>query len=238
MALYVYFKKPPTYRLPSIAFFLENKLKGKTFLLSLVFLIGGTFLLGLVAWPILTFETLVAPKFAPSFVSPLAQEYVLGTQTDLGFASSWFPTASQRVTPSKITSYTLSIPRLGISEAAVIIGGEDLSKSLIQWGGTALPGEFGNTVIFGHSVLPVFYNPKDYTAIFSTLPTLREKDEIFVYFDGITYRYQVFEMKIVDPSDVSPLEQKYDDSYLSLITCVPPGTYWKRLVVKAGLVKI
>jgi len=223
---YVYFKRPP------------RKPKTVSLLLSSIFLGGGIFLLGLVAWPILTFEFLFTPRFHPKIVSPIADQQILGAQTDLTQASNWFPTATKRVEPSKITSYTLSIPKLGIKDATVIIGVEDLSKSLIQWGGTALPGEFGNAVIFGHSVLPIFFDPKNYMTIFSTLPTLKEKDEIFIYFDGITYKYQVFEMKIIEPADISVLEQKYDDSYISLITCVPPGTYWKRLVVKARLVKI
>lgn len=227
MTAYVYLKKSP-----------KGKKQAKTLLLSSLFLGGGIFLLGQVLWPILTFEFLLAPKFTANIVSPIPKEEVLGTQTDLTQASNWFPVARQPASPSKITSYTLSIPKLGITDAVVIIGAEDLSKSLIQWGGSALPGEFGNTVIFGHSVLPAFFNPKNYTTIFSTLPTLEEKDEIFVYFDGITYRYQVFEVKIVAPDDISVLEQKYNDSYFSLITCVPPGTYWKRLVVKARLVKI
>jgi len=34
------------------------------------------------------------------------------------------------------------------------------------------------------------------------------------------------------------LEQKNDASYISLITCVPPGTYWKRLVVRAKLTEL
>lgn len=227
MAAYIYLKKSP-----------KGKRQAKTLVLSSLFLGGGIFLLGLVIWPILTFELLFAPKFTANIVSPIPDQQVLGTQTDLTQASNWFPTATRPTSPSKITSYTLSIPKLGIKDATVIIGADDLSKSLIQWGSTASPGEFGNAVIFGHSVLPVFFDPKNYTTIFSTLPTLKEKDEIFVYFDGITYKYQVFEMKVVEPSDISVLEQKYDDSYITLITCVPPGTYWKRLAVKARLVKI
>lgn len=229
MAPYYYIKKPIR---------LTNRVTTRLFVLPSVFLVTGIFLLGLVAWPILSFEILFAPKLTANVISPLPQEKVLGTQTDLTQASNWFPAASQRTAPSKITSYTLSIPKLGIKDASVIIGSEDLSKSLIQWGGTALPGDFGNAVIFGHSVLPAFYDPKNYMTIFSTLPTLKEKDEVFVYIDGITYKYQVFEMRVVAPEDISALEQKFDDSYLSLITCVPPGTYWKRLVVKARLVKI
>lgn len=227
MAAYIYLKKQP-----------KTKNRTQSLILSSLFLSGGLFLIGLVAWPILSFEVLISPKLSKNIISPLPKEAVLGTQTDLTRASNWFPSASRPIVSSKITSYTLSLPKLGIKDATVIIGSEDLSKSLIQWEGTANPGEFGNAVIFGHSVLPAFFDPKNYTTIFSTLPTLKEGDEIFVYFDGITYKYQVFEMKVVGPEDISVLEQKYDDSYISLITCVPPGTYWKRLVVKARLVKI
>ncbi len=118
------------------------------------------------------------------------------------------------------------------------IGGENLGQSLIHYAGTALPGEYGNGVVFGHSTLPQFFNPKQYLSIFSLLPSLKEGAEIFVSFDGVTYKYVVESLKTFDPSDISVLEQRFDDRYLTLVTCVPPGTYWKRLAVKARLVKI
>lgn len=226
-ASYCYIKKPPQIRSSS-----------QSLVVSSLFLSSGLFLISLVVWPVLTFELLMSSKLSANIISPLAQEQVLGVQTDLTQASNWFPLATKPTTQSKITSYTLSIPKLGIKDAAVVIGSENLSKNLIQWGGTSLPGEYGNSVIFGHSVLPAFFDPKNYMTIFSTLPTLKEGDEILVYFDGISYKYLVSEMKVVEPADISVLEQKYDTSYLSLVTCVPPGTYWKRLVVRARLAKI
>ena len=109
-------------------------------------------------------------------------------------------------------------------------------ESLIQYPGTALPGQYGNPVVFGHSVLPQFFNPQNYKTIFSTLPTLKEGDEILIDFDGITYRYEVVSLHEVLPENVSVLEQRYNTEYLTLITCVPPGTYLRRLVVTARLV--
>lgn len=226
MVLYIYRKKPV-------------RIKKKSAVLPSLFLTGGVLLLFLVIWPILTFEFFIGPKLKTNVVSPLgSQSQVLGVQTDLSLATNWFPGTLPKITASKITSYTLSIPKLGIYDATVVNNDEDLFKHLVQWGGTGDPGRPGSTVIFGHSVLPVFYNPKDYKTIFSTLPTLKEGDDIYVYYDGITYHYRVIEMKIVNPEDISVLEQSFDDSYLSLITCVPPGTYWKRLVVRSRLVKI
>lgn len=226
MVLYRYYKKP-------------IKIQKKLIFLPSLFLTGGVLLLFLVVWPILTFEFFLTPKLKTEIVSPLAfQPQVLGVETNLNLATNWFPGTLPKITASKITSYTLSIPKLGIKDAVVVNNDEDLSKHLVQWGGTGNPGEPGSTVIFGHSVLPVFFDSKNYTTIFSTLPTIKEGDDIYAYYDGITYHYRVIEMQVIDPKDISVLEQSFDNSYLSLVTCVPPGTYWKRLVVRARLIKI
>lgn len=217
----------------------------------------GVLAVGSVVWPIGEYQLkwyLKENSLQPGIVSPLPEIFssqnagaaVLGEQaeifkaadSDYSQASNWFVGARQSQNKAKITDYALSIPRLKIDEAHVKIGGEELKKSLIQWGGSAVPGELGNTVIFGHSSLPQFFNPQNYLSIFALLPELKIGDEIFLNYDGITYRYKVIETKTVEPEDLSVLEQKYDNAYLTLITCVPPGTYWKRLVVKARLTKI
>jgi len=83
-----------------------------------------------------------------------------------------------------------------------------------------------------------FFNPKNYITIFSNWPTLYPEDEIIIAYDKVKYKYIVEKMIEVFPNDVSILAQRYDDSYLTLITCVPPGTYLKRLIVRARLTKI
>lgn len=228
--LYGYIKKQPR---------IAKGFKNNSFwpYLSLTCLLVGMFFLVSVFYPILNYE-LKSQRFAPQLISPVE---VLGDSTtviDYSRPSSWFPTApSLSPLPSKITHYTLSIPRLKIDQAVVHVGGDDLMDSLIQYPGTSLPGQYGNTVIFGHSVLPQFFNPKNYKTIFSTLPTLKKGDEILVDFDGIRYRYEVTALHEVSPDDVSVLEQHYDAEYLSLITCAPPGTYLKRLIVSSRLVR-
>lgn len=209
-------------------------------LLSVIFVLIGLVLIGSATVPIFFYQFFVSPSF-PKVIKPIPEEEILGEQEEVDYTqvSNWFPEAPKLPPfPSKITHYTLSVPKLKISDAIVKIGGEDLKQSLIQYEGTAFPGQFGNTVIFGHSVLPQFFNPKNYLTIFSTLPTLKPKDEIIVDFDGVRYKYVILEMIEVSPSDISILEQRYDDSYLTLITCVPPGTYLRRLAVKAKLSKI
>ena len=140
-------------------------------------------------------------------------------------------------TASKVQYFTISVPKLKINNATVAIGGEDLDKSLVI-PRNPLPGRNGNTVIFGHSILPIFYNPKNYISIFSLLPTLTKGDEIDIDYDGISYVYKVEDMFEVLPTDIQVLDQDYSDSFVTLVTCVPPGdpSNPKRLIVRARVV--
>ncbi|MGD0523060.1 MAG: sortase [Candidatus Microgenomates bacterium] len=173
---------------------------------------------------------------------PVSQQ-ILGSQTtDYTRASNWFTggAKSEDFVAKNVGFYNLSIPKLNIDNAVVAIGGDDLSKSLVQYPGTALPGKDGNTVIFGHSILPLFYNPKSYMSVFSTLPTLKPGDEIFVNYDGVSFVYKVEALFEVLPTDIQVLEQDDSDSFLSLVTCVPPGDPRdpRRLIVRARVVPI
>ncbi len=149
----------------------------------------------------------------------------------------WFPDRPQGKLASTINAkeYELSIPKLNIKDAMVTVGGEELTTSLVHYLPQSMPGEYGNVAIFGHSTLPQLYNVKDYKTIFTYLPSLEKGDNILIKVGDIQYEYTVFTSFVVDPSEVSVLEQNKDGAYLTLITCVPPGTYWKRLVVKARL---
>jgi len=177
-----------------------------------------------------------AKQFYPELVSPLSAENIYD-DVDYTDANNWFPTKSAEFNPSSIRYYTISIPRLGIEDATVLIGGEDLSESLIQFPGTVMPGKTGNTVIFGHSILPIYYDPTDYMAIFSTLSALRDGDPIYIKYDGINYTYRVFDKFEVLPTALEVLDQNSSGSFLSLITCSPPGDPRKprRLIVKAEI---
>lgn len=227
MTLYCYQKSVP-------------KIRRRWPIVSLALIIVGFVLLMNVFLPVFFYQ-LRKSHFHQPIITPLSDStVVLGANflgTDYTRPTAWFPSAPELASlPSKITHYNLSIPELGIEKAIAHIGGEDLSKALIHYPGTAFPGQLGNAVVFGHSVLPQFFNPQNYKTIFSTLPELEKDDEILVEFDGIVYRYQIVEMVEVSPQDISVLGQQYDAEYLTLITCVPPGTYLKRLVVKAKLV--
>jgi sortase A len=203
---------------------------------AVIWAVSGMVILAAVFWPIFSYRSpLVNPV-------PTEKPLTVKENLDLTKASNWFSGGVPRegFYLSKVIFYTLSIPKLKIDNATVAIGGEDLAQSLIQYPGTALPGKSGNSVIFGHSVLPIFFNPKDYISIFSTLPTIKKGDEIIINYDNVTYQYRVESLFDVSPTDIQVLEQDKSDSFLTLVTCVPPGDPRKpkRLIVRARVVPI
>lgn len=216
--------------------------------LALFFMLSGVTLFLSVVFPILHFQVEYSSKFN-QILSPLSSRFdhsdsVLGALSSQDYTqlSNWFVSGTDTTLPSNSDSlasiYQLSVPKLNINDATVIVGSSDLKKSLIQYPQTALPGQLGSPVIFGHSVLPQFFNPKSYLTIFSTLYKLKTGDEIYVNFDRVSYKYLVSDMYEVQPTDLSVLEQHFDGRYLTLITCSPPGTYLRRLVIKAQLTDI
>lgn len=170
----------------------------------------------------------------------------IDAQLDYTNLSNWFDSGTSAGLSSESTgpseTYMIDIPKLNITNAEVAIGGTDLNRSLIAYPGTALPGELGAPVIFGHSVLRQFYNPSEknprrYNSIFSTIMTLKPGDSIYVTHEGVKYTYVVQEKTEVKPTDVYILAQKYDNKLLKLVTCTPEGTYLRRGVVTAALVE-
>lgn len=236
MALYQYIKKEP-----------EVKSRRSKKEISFLFSVLGLILVGNALIPIISYQFRYAPRFG-KILSPLVydQKEVLGAfsasareeDKDYTLISSWFDDFSQTDSGrnSELAGYQISIPKLGIEDSFVHFRGEDLKKTLIHYPGTSLPGDLGNGVIFGHSVLPQFFNPDNYLTIFSTLYKLKKGDEIWINFDGAAYRYLVEDLFEVSPSDLTVLEQRYDGRFLTLITCSPPGTYLRRLIVRTRLV--
>ena len=245
MAIHVYVKEKNTVKKRVINYF------------SYIAITAGCLLLFWASYPVVSFEIysrlfiprdVVAPIPSSQVASPLELvNSTLGSSNifsnnlrDFTDASLWFPTKAKEGSPSKlnIEEYFLSIPKLNIDKALVKIGGDDLSKSLIHYLPDSAPGQSGNVVIFGHSTLPQLYNPKDYKTIFTYLPSLEKGDKVILKVDKLNFEYEIFEMFVVKPDQISVLEPKYDAAYLTLITCVPPGTYWNRLVLRAKLTKL
>lgn len=136
-------------------------------------------------------------------------------------------------------TFALSIPKLNIDDATVttdvLSNNEDiykpvLLKSLAHYKGTAYPGANGNVIVYGHSILPTFYNPKNYLSIFTALDTLNATDQVIIKWGDSTYKYVVEGMEVVDPKDTRVLRYS-NGKTMTIVTCEPPGFTTKRLLV-------
>ena len=228
-----------------------NKIKKTARLISLLIVILGLSIGGYVFFPLLSWQIYFAPAFASQDIAvPIPQSTLVNSSTigsllsqasdslsgvDYTNAGNWFPNFKFQKVKPRIDTYTISIPRLNIKDAVVSATDDDLSSHLVNLGGTALPPDKGNAVIFGHSTLPQLFDPKNYKTIFARAYELRVGDELFTNISGVTYKYRIYNITVVSPDDTSVLQQDYSDSFLTLITCTPPGTIWKRLIIKSRL---
>ena len=206
-------------------------------------IISGLLILAVVVVPVALSQ--ISYNLRPTLLDPTAVSSnpiflaanVLGTSTDYTDSSNWFPAAQPGPQiSSRVNYYTLSLPRLNMTDIPVEITGTDLKKNPIQFSGTAVPGTYGNTVIYGHSTLAQLYRPRDPVSIFNPLLDVKIGDEVIINYDGVTYKYLVRYTKEVHPTEIGVLAQRYDKHELTLITCVPLGTYLRRFVVRAELV--
>jgi sortase A len=215
----------------------------------------GLGILGAVAYPVVSYQLkgiklfsgdqgLLSPVYYESKASGDQGPKVL-SDLDYTKASSWFPGSAQNDLFKSLQSentdipefYSISIPTLGLTDLQVSLFDEDLTKHLVQYPQTALPGQLGSAVIFGHSTLPQFFDPKKYTTVFSTLPKIKPGSDIFVTYNDKEYTYRVTSVIEVKPSELWVLKQNYNAKTIKVVTCVPPGTTLKRLVVEASLIE-
>jgi sortase A len=106
-----------------------------------------------------------------------------------------------------------------------------LESGVVHYPTTVLPGQQGNTAFFGHSSNNIF-NPGKYKFAFVLLHELVPGDTFYLTYNDKVYAYQVYDRQIVDPSNVSVLNNVPGKiATATLITCDPPGTSLHRLVV-------
>ena len=201
-------------------------------LISLTFLSVGMFLIIQVIMPVLTFEIWsLGQNFQPNLISPKnSQSSILGVSVENKDNFPGFVSLNKRQTIPNYTKFYLTVPSLNIKKEEVIVDSNDLSRSLAHLPGSALPGEKGNVFISGHSALSQIFSLKN--AAFSHLSDLKKGDQLIIETLGSKYIYEVQGFKIVNPSDTSVINSPEEQGrYLSLMTCVPPGLNFKRLVV-------
>lgn len=144
----------------------------------------------------------------------------------------------QEITPVN-TDFAIVIPKIGAN--APVIPNVDplnsyeyqykLTKGVAHAEGTRLPNQKGNMFLFAHSA-GNFYDAGKYNAVFYLLTKLEKDDEVRIYYKGESSEYRVVNKKIVEADAVQYLNTSRGDT-LTLMTCWPPGTTLKRLIVTA-----
>lgn len=150
-------------------------------------------------------------------------------------ATNWFPREIHETTHPRVSTYSLSIPKIDISDAVVSTADTNLANHLVQYNSTSVPPEKGTALIFGHSTLPQLFDTKNYKTILAKAYTLQKGDSIIAKVDTVSYLYRIYRIRIVKATDMSVFAKRDDDSYLTLVTCTPPGTTLMRLVLEARL---
>lgn len=140
--------------------------------------------------------------------------------------------------PKVSAAPVIKIPKIKVSAPVVYepsISEPAIQKALrggvVHYGTSPKPGQAGNSVIVGHSSND-WWEPGKYKFVFVLLDKLIVGDKFSVNYNSKRYVYKVTESKVVEPTDLSVLAQTANPT-MTLITCTPPGTSWKRLVVKA-----
>lgn len=167
-----------------------------------------------------------------------------------------FRTGFSRKTPTIIkpisTDFGIVIPKIGAN--AKVIDNVDpfnsreyqlaLTKGVAHAIGTAYPGHVGNDFIFAHSS-ENWYIANQFNSIFYLLHKLEKDDLIEMYYKKKKYVYKVFDKKYVYANAVEYLNSinlgsgnptpTKNTSILTLMTCWPPGTTFKRLIIRAEI---
>lgn len=167
--------------------------------------------------------------FNATFIAPFIQPSRQASSTPLIItASSVAPSSTPEVIIPKINVQIPVIYNVTTNENDIE---NSLENGAIHYASTSVPGEQGNTSIFGHSSNNIF-NGGNYKFAFVLLHTLVPGDIFYLTYNDKIYTYSVFDKKIVSPNDVSVLNNVPGKvATATLITCDPPGTSDNRLVV-------
>lgn len=117
---------------------------------------------------------------------------------------------------------------------------EDLKKGTILLPKTGIPGQSGNAVISGHSSNYVWLKG-DYNYVFRKINNLQIGDKITIKTtqqNGRIFDYvYIVEKKDIVVADSDKIFEVREQPTITIVTCWPLGTNWKRLMVRAVLEK-
>ena len=104
---------------------------------------------------------------------------------------------------------------------------EILSKGVGHIEESSLPvgGNSTHAVLTGHTGLPS-------SELFTRLTDLEVGDAFYIYVLNQTLKYEIYEIEVIEPEDLSKLEIEEGKDLVTLVTCTPYGVNTHRLLVK------
>jgi sortase A len=140
--------------------------------------------------------------------------------------TQWIQPVINRPAPTSETALSLIIPKLQINQAIVQgVDWEALKQGVGQLPNAVNPGDpQGNLVLAAHNDI--------YGELFRYLDQLQPGDEFQVQTQTQIYTYRITEYRIVEPNEVSVLENR-GSATATLISCYPYQVNDKRIVVFA-----
>lgn len=209
--------------------------------------IANTLILGSLTFLSISLYPLIKNEFFYYYRRFRGIEYTLEETPETQPQPSAFGTLATKPPPLKITpastDFGIVIEKIGVN--APIVADVDTTSyeaymeamrhGVAHAKDTAKPNELGNVYLFAHSTLN-FWEYGPYATVFTTLHQLVPGDLIVVFYEGERYDYRVDEKEIVPGFDLTPLNRESSRRILTLQTCDPPGTTWRRLIIIAELI--
>lgn len=157
--------------------------------------------------------------------------------------------SARQVLPKSVTTikpvdraFGIVIPKLGANAHVIAdvdpynsaVYQQALARGVAHAKGTVTPDKPGNVFIFSHSSVD-FYLATRYNAVFYLLNKLEIGDTIEIYYKFDRYTYTVEKKDTVGADAIDYLTRQTTDKMLTLMTCWPPGTSLKRMMITARL---
>lgn len=139
------------------------------------------------------------------------------------------------------TAPRIMIPEISVDSPVVFptsqnlnVLNADLLKGVVYYPGSAMPGQRGNVLLFGHSTTLPARNPA--YKVFSRVKELKQGDLIEVHSDVNGYVYLVTRVEVTEANDTR-INLTSDRKILTLSTCNIIGGKESRYVVEAEFVR-
>jgi sortase A len=154
-------------------------------------------------------------------LATMATSFVLTDQEMETYNRLLDPTGSGIMGSVEISSIGVSLPIYhGVSDEVLAVGVGHIPGSSLPVG-----GESTHCVLSGHRGLPS-------SRLFTDLDQLQNGDVFLLHVLNQTLAYEVDQIQIVDPGEISSLGISGGKDYCTLVTCTPYGINTQRLLVR------